>query len=101
MNISDAIYSVVLSPALSGLARAFYQPYACSIAIGGEELLHLWCAHVDDSHFAYLRVDAFKPGDERTQALRVPHSLVLAIHGAPAAEAQIGFVVGEALQGTH
>jgi hypothetical protein len=92
MNASDAAYSVVLSPALSGLARAFYEQYGCSISIKGEELLHLWCTHVDDAHFAYLRVDTFRPGDAKAQALRVPHHLVLAIHGAPT-EQQIGFSV--------
>jgi hypothetical protein len=90
-----AVYSVVLRENIPPLERELLGHYCCRITSErGGELLYFMCTEVDVFHAQYIRMETFRPGEDMTVPLQIPHWLVLLISGADA-RAPIGFVANQ------
>ena len=85
-------FRVVLRPDLPPLVFELFSHYTGRVVSElGNELLYFNCTKIDDSHFHYLSVESFLPGDVMTDSLKIPHQYVLLISGGDDRR-QIGFV---------
>ncbi len=57
------------------------------------DLLHFQCTEIDVSHPQYIGMETFKPGQDHTLPVQIPHWLVFLISGADE-RAPIGFLGG-------
>ena len=89
-----ARYSVVLKSDLPESEEELLEEFALRVRLdSGDELLHLLCTEIDLSHHYLIQMKTFKPEEERTHPLSIPHHYVFAISGADA-ESPIGFLAG-------
>ena len=82
--VSDLVptYSVVLRSDLSTREKELLGQFCGKlVSSSGEALLHFQCTKIDLSHHFYIEMEAFRPGDEFTHPVRVPHHYVLLISG--------------------
>ena len=81
----EPIYSVVIRSGLPPRDKEFLTIFACGIITPdaeGEALIHFQCTKIDVSHHNYIEMETFRHGDSKTSPLKIPHHLVLAIHGS-------------------
>lgn len=94
MKNATPTFSVVLRPNLPPEERDFLRRFCCTArGESGTELLHFLCSRIDLSHPHYIEMETFRPSDDRTWPIRIPHHLVLLISGAES-DTPIGFLTG-------
>ena len=90
----EPTYSVVLRSDISARDRELLEHFCCKITSKtSDPLLHFLCTKIDLSHHYYIEMETFKPSDEHTHPLRVPHHYVFLISGAES-RPPIGFLSG-------
>jgi hypothetical protein len=77
-------YSVVLKsiPSITPefeLLEKFAHSIECQ---AGGVLLQFLCTEVDASHHSYIEMKTFRHGEAKTVTMKLPHHLILMIHGA-------------------
>lgn len=84
-------YSVALFSDLPPRERELLEHFCCKItSSSGGDLLHFLCTKIDTSHFNYIQMETFRPGDEDTYPVQIPHRLVFLISGSES-RPSIGF----------
>lgn len=92
MNELVAKYSVVLRSDLPPREKELLNEFCGKIGSSdGDMLLHFRCTKIDLSRNFYIEMESFKPGDEFTHPVRVPHHYVFLISGDDSRQ-PIGFL---------
>ena len=89
-----AVHDVILRADLPPRERELLSHLAIKLTapdLPGQELLCLPCTRIDTSHHVYLQLETFRPDDEVTVEIQIPHQYVLLISGSESRRT-IGFM---------
>lgn len=87
MKELTANFSVVLRADISPGERGLFDQFCGKIVSISGDLLHFLCTEIDPSHHFFMKLETFKPGDDETHPVSIPHHLILLISGSPSGSA--------------